>query len=244
MDMVIKRKLPTPDELKEQFPLRDSQKLLKARRDQTIKDILSGKDKRMLLLIGPCSADREDAVLEYLSRLRRVQEKVENEIFIVPRVYSKKPRTSGVGYTGMLHQPDPNKRSNLLQGIITVREMNIRIINETDFTCADELLYPENFQYMEDVLSYVAIGARSVENQQHRLLSSGLGLAVGMKNPTNGSFDVMLNAITAARSPQSFIYREWEVETQGNPWAHAILRGYQTRQGLNVPNYTMRIYSC
>lgn len=166
-----------------------------------------------------------------------MQEKVKNEIFIVPRVYSNKPRTIGVGYKGMLHQPDPSKQPNLLQGIISVREMNIRIINETGFTCADEMLYPEQFYYLSDMLSYVAVGARSVENQQHRMTASGLGIAVGMKNPTSGNIAVMLNAIMAARTPQSFIYRDWEVETAGNPWAHSILRGYENRQGLNMPNY-------
>lgn len=235
--MEFKRQLPPPRELKEQFPITQEQHGMKEERDQTVKDILSGKDGRLLLLIGPCSADREDAVLEYLTRLRAVQEKVKNEIFIVPRVYSNKPRTIGVGYKGMLHQPDPSKQPNLLQGIISVREMNIRIINETGFTCADEMLYPEQFYYLSDMLSYVAVGARSVENQQHRMTASGLGIAVGMKNPTSGNIAVMLNAIMAARTPQSFIYRDWEVETAGNPWAHSILRGYENRQGLNMPNY-------
>lgn len=237
MRMEFKRQLPPPQELKEQFPITQAQRCLKEERDQTVKDILSGKDSRLLLLIGPCSADREDAVLEYLTRLRAVQEKVKDEILIVPRVYSTKPRTIGVGYKGMLHQPDPNKRPDLLQGIISVREMNIRIINETGFTCADEMLYPEQFYYLSDMLSYVAVGARSVENQQHRMAASGLGIAVGMKNPTSGNIAVMLNAIMAAKSPQSFIYRDWEVETAGNPWAHSILRGYENRQGLNMPNY-------
>lgn len=237
MRMEFKRQFPPPQELKEQLPITQEQHHLKEERDQIVKDILSGKDGRLLLLIGPCSADREDAVLEYLTRLRFVQEKVKNEIFIVPRVYSNKPRTIGVGYKGMLHQPDPNKQPNLLQGIISVREMNIRIINETGFTCADEMLYPEQFYYLSDMLSYVAVGARSVENQQHRMVASGLGIAVGMKNPTSGNIAVMLNAIVAARTPQSFIYRDWEVETAGNPWAHSILRGYENRQGLNMPNY-------
>lgn len=237
MRMEFKRQLPPPQELKEQFPLTGEQHRIKEERDQILKDILSGKDDRLLLLIGPCSADREDAVREYMARLRDVQEKVKKEIFIVPRAYSNKPRTIGVGYKGMLHQPDPNKQPNLLQGIISVREMNIRILNETGFTCADEMLYPEQFYYLSDVLSYVAVGARSVENQQHRMAASGLGIAVGMKNPTSGNITVMLNAIMAARSPQSFIYRDWEVETLGNPWAHSILRGYENRQGLNMPNY-------
>lgn len=235
--MKFKQQLPLPQELKEQFPITQEQKCVKKERDRTVKDILSGKDRRLLLLIGPCSADREDAVLEYLTRLRIVQDRVEQKIFIVPRVYSNKPRTSGIGYKGMLHQPDPNKQPDLLQGITSVRKMNIRIINETGFTCADEMLYPEQFCYLSDLLSYVAIGARSVENQQHRMVASGLDIAVGMKNPTSGNIAVMLNAIIAARSPQSFIYRDWEVETSGNPWAHSILRGYETRQGLNMPNY-------
>ena len=244
MDMKFKRQLPPPQELKEQFPIAPEHHGIKKERDQTVKDILSGRDERLLLLIGPCSADREDAVLEYLTRLRAVQEQVKNEIFIVPRVYSTKPRTIGVGYKGMLHQPDPNKQPNLLQGIISVREMNIRILCETGFTCADEMLYPEHFFYFSDMLSYVAVGARSVENQQHRMAASGLGIAVGMKNPTSGNTAVMLNAILAARSPQSFIYRDWEVETAGNPWAHSILRGYENRQGVSMPNYYYEDLRC
>lgn len=237
MRMEFKRQMPPPRSLKEQFPITEKQHRLKGERDQIVKDILARKDDRLLLLIGPCSADRGDAVLEYMTRLRSVQEKVKNEIFIVPRAYSNKPRTIGVGYKGMLHQPDPNKHPDLLHGIVSVREMNIRILNETGFTCADEMLYPEQLYYLSDLLSYVAVGARSVENQQHRMVASGLSIAVGMKNPTSGNSSVMLNAIMAARSPQSFIYRDWEVETQGNPWAHSILRGYENRHGVNIPNY-------
>ena len=237
MRMEFKRQFPPPQELKEQLPITQEQHHLKEERDQIVKDILSGKDGRLLLLIGPCSADREDAVLEYLTRLRFVQEKVKNEIFIVPRVYSNKPRTIGVGYKGMLHQPDPNKQPNLLQGIISVREMNIRIINETGFTCADEMLYPEQFYYLSDMLSYVAVGARSVENQQHRMVASGLGIAVGMKNPTSGDLTVMMNSLKAAHCGHTFLYRGWEVQSSGNPYAHAILRGYVDFTGRSTSNY-------
>ena len=236
-NIVFHRRLIIPQELKEQFPMTAELEALKAGRDRAIQDILTGQDGRMLLIIGPCSADREDAVLDYITRLAGLQEKVKDTIFIVPRVYTNKPRTVGKGYKGILHQPDPGKAPDLLKGIITIREMNIRIIRETGFTCADELLYPEAYRFTSDVLSYVAIGARSVEDQEHRLLASGLDIPVGMKNPTSGNLNVMLNAVTAAQAPQDFIYRNWEVSTKGNPLSHTILRGYENRSGQTFPNY-------
>ena len=236
-NITFRRRLIIPQALKEQFPLTQELETLKAERDEIIKNILTGKDSRMLLIIGPCSADREDAVLDYVTRLVGLQEKVKDTIFIVPRVYTNKPRTVGRGYKGILHQPDPEKAPDLLKGIITIREMNIRIIRETGFTCADELLYPEAYRFTSDVLSYVAIGARSVEDQEHRLLASGLDIPVGMKNPTSGNLNVMLNAVTAAQTPQDFIYRNWEVSTKGNPLCHTILRGYENQNGRTFPNY-------
>lgn len=237
LDMVFKKELPTPMELKEQYPVSKELVTLKDRRDREIKDIFLGKDNRMLLLIGPCSADREDAVLDYMVRLRKLQEKVSDKIYIVPRLYTNKPRTVGKGYKGILHQPDPDKESDLLKGILTVRHMNVRVIEETGFTCADEMLYPDTHHFLCDLLSYVAVGARSVEDQLHRMTASGLGIPVGMKNPTSGNLTVMLNSIIAAQARQEFIYRNWEVQTQGNPFAHAILRGYENKYGRSIPNY-------
>ncbi len=236
-NITFHRKLIVPKELKEMFPLTEDLEKIKSERDEIIKNIITGNDNRMLLLIGPCSADREDAVLDYITRLIKVQEKVKDRIFIIPRVYTNKPRTVGKGYKGILHQPDPEKAPDLLKGIITIREMNIRIIKETGFTCADELLYPEAYRFNSDLLSYIAIGARSVEDQEHRLLSSGLDIPVGMKNPTSGNLNVMLNSVTAAQSEQNFIYRNWEVSTKGNPLAHTILRGYENQSGHTFPNY-------
>jgi len=237
MAMTFTKELPSPDELKERYPLSKELVLLKAQRDEEVKNIILGKDDRMLLIIGPCSADREDAVLDYMSRLRSIQEKVKDVIYIVPRLYTNKPRTIGKGYKGILHQPDPDKESDLLKGIITVRHMNVRVIEETGFSCADEMLYPSTHQYISDLLSYVAVGARSVENQMHRMTASGLSTPVGMKNPTSGNLTVMLNSILAAQASQEFIYRNWEVETSGNPFAHAILRGYEDQFGRCIPNY-------
>lgn len=237
LNMTFRKKLPDPEELKYQFPLAGEMEKLKVNRDKEVADIISGKDNRLLLIIGPCSADREDAVLDYTNRLRLVQEKVKDQILIVPRIYTNKPRTVGKGYKGILHQPDPEKEADLLKGIVTVRELNIRVIKETGFTCADEMLYPENMKYLNDLLSYVAVGARSVEDQQHRMVASGLGVPVGMKNPTGGNLSVMLNSIIAARTKQDFIFGEWEVSTPGNPYAHAILRGYENKFGQSIPNY-------
>jgi len=237
MQMEFIRKLPTPAELKEQFPLPQELKKLKEQRDQEIKAIFEGQDKRLLLIIGPCSADREDAVLDYMNRLAAVQEKVKDKIFIIPRVYTNKPRTKGTGYKGMLHQPDPHKNEDMLAGIIAIREMHTRVARETGFTCAEEMLYPENHRYLSDLLSYVAVGARSVEDQLHRIVASGIGIPAGMKNPTGGDISVMMNSIIAAQNPQKFVYRGWEVRTTGNPLAHAILRGYVDKFNHSMPNY-------
>lgn len=237
MQMEFKRKLPIPKALKEQFPLPQEVKDIKEKRDRQIEDIFTGRDNRFLLIIGPCSADREDAVLDYMQRLVKVQEKVKDKIFIIPRVYTNKPRTKGVGYKGMLHQPDPEKGEDLLEGLIAIRQMHTDVVKETGFTCAEEMLYPENHRYLSDLLSYVAIGARSVEDQQHRMVASGIGIPAGMKNPTSGDISVMMNSIIAAQSPQTFLYRGWEVSTTGNPMAHAILRGYVDRFGRSHPNY-------
>ena len=231
------RKMPLPQEIKRDYPADREIQAAKETRDREISDVLTGKDSRLLLIIGPCSADREDAVLEYMHRLAEVNRQVREKLLIVPRVYTNKPRTKGVGYKGMLHQPDPEKKEDMLAGIIAIRRLHMHVIRETGFTCAEEMLYPANFSYLSDLLGYVAVGARSVENQEHRLAASGLGIAVGMKNPTAGDITVMMNSIAAAQSPQEFIYRNWEVHTSGNPLAHAILRGYVDRFGRSHPNY-------
>ena len=237
MNMNFKRKLPIPMEIKEQFPLSYKLEQLKVKRDMEIKSIFEGKDDRFILVIGPCSADHNEPVLEYISRLRRIQDDVSDKIIIVPRIYTNNPRTTGDGYKGMLHQPDPNKESDMLKGVVAIRNLHLRAIEETGFTCADEMLYPENYRYLSDLLSYVAIGARSVENQKHRLTASGLDIPVGMKNPTAGDISVMMNSITAGQHSHTFIYRGWEVESQGNPLSHAILRGYVNKHGQSMPNY-------
>ena len=237
MQMEFLRKIPTPAELKEEFPLPAEIKALKEKRDREIEDIFTGKSDKFLLLIGPCSADNEEAVLEYMHRLARVQEKVKDKIFIIPRVYTNKPRTVGKGYKGMVHQPDPEKGEDMKAGIIAIRELHTRVVKETGFTCAEEMLYPENHRYLSDLLSYVAVGARSVEDQLHRLVASGIGIPAGMKNPTAGDLSVMMNSIEAAQSRQRFLYRGWEVQTTGNPMAHAILRGYVDQFGRSMPNY-------
>ena len=236
-NMIFKRKLIIPKEIKEMYPLSEAGAEAKAANDSAIDDIFTGRSDRLLLVIGPCSADREDAVLDYVSRLRGLQEKVADKILIVPRVYTNKPRTTGEGYKGMLHQPDPQAHSDMLKGLVSIRRMHIRVIEETGFSCADEMLYPENHRYLSDLLSYVTVGARSVENQQHRLTASGLDIPVGMKNPTGGNLTVMMNALKAAHGSHTFIYRNWEVESRGNPLAHAILRGYVDSRGNSHPNY-------
>lgn len=237
MQMTKKRKLFTPEELKEKFPMTAQMQEIKAKRDQEIADILSGKSNKMMLVIGPCSADREDAVLDYISRLQKVQEVVKEKVLIVPRIYTNKPRTTGEGYKGIALQPDPEENPDMMKGLISLRELHIRAVEETGLTCADEMLYPENHSYLSDVLSYVAVGARSVENQQHRLVASGIGIPVGMKNPTSGDMEVMLNSILAAQIPHTISYRGYEVETPGNPYAHAILRGYVKEDGKSYSNY-------
>ncbi len=237
MQMEFIRQLPTPEELKKQFPINSDIEKIKNERDNVIKDIFEGRDSHFLLIIGPCSADNEEAVLDYLTRLKKVQDKVKDKIFMIPRVYTNKPRTKGVGYKGMLHQPDPEGNEDMLAGIIAIREMHTRVVKETGFTCAEEMLYPENHRYLSDLLSYVAVGARSVEDQLHRIVASGIGIPAGMKNPTGGDITVMMNSISAAQSRQKFLYRGWEVKTTGNPMAHAILRGFVDAYGRSHANY-------
>ena len=237
MQMKFERKLPTADEIKMQYPL--SQKHTEAKKvfDKKVADVFKSESDKFILIIGPCSADTPDSVMEYMYRLAKVQEQVKDKIVIIPRVYTNKPRTTGDGYKGMVHQPDPNDKPDMLKGIMAIRNLHTKVISETGFFCADEMLYPENYSYLSDILSYVAVGARSVENQQHRLVSSGMDIPVGMKNPTSGDYSVMLNSIVAATHSHTFIYNGWEVETVGNPLAHAILRGYVDKHGQTFPNY-------
>ena len=237
MNMEFFRKLPTPKELKELYPITEEMAAVKAKNDEEIKKVFTGESSKLLLIIGPCSADRQDAVIDYIGRLRIVQELVKDEIIIIPRLYTNKPRTKGDGYKGMLHQPDPLERPDMLKGLIAIRELHMRALAETGFSCADELLYTENHRYLSDLLSYVAVGARSVENQMHRLTASGLNIPVGMKNPTSGDLSVMMNAVNAAQHSHTFIYRGWEVQSKGNPLTHTILRGYVDKDGNNKPNY-------
>lgn len=237
MNMNFKRKLPIPKEIKEMYPVSETGLLAKEKNDEEIRKVFTGESDKLLLVIGPCSADREDAVIEYITRLRKIQDQVAEKIVIVPRIYTNKPRTTGAGYKGMLHQPNPNKDSDMLKGLIAIRKLHMRALNETGFSCADEMLYPENHRYLNDLLSYVAVGARSVENQGHRLTASGIDIPVGMKNPTGGDISVMLNSIRAAQGSHTFLYRGWEVESAGNPLAHAILRGYVDERGNSHPNY-------
>ncbi len=236
-NMIFYRKLPIPQDVKAQFPITPEIEKIRETRIGELNDIFSGKSNRFLLVIGPCSADNEDSVLDYIYRLRVVQEKVKDKIMIVPRIYTNKPRTTGEGYKGMLHQPDPNAEPDLLKGLISIRKMHMRAIAETEFGCADEMLYPENHRYLSDIITYVAVGARSVENQYHRLTASGLSVPVGMKNPTGGDITIMMNSIKAAQSSHMFDYRGWEVKTFGNQYAHAILRGYVDKHGKSHPNY-------
>ena len=237
MNMHFYRKLPIPMDVKAEFPI--TAEIEKARNDTVceMKKVFSSESDKFILIIGPCSADNEDSVLDYIYRLRGVQDKVSDKLLIIPRIYTNKPRTTGDGYKGMLHQPDPNSPPDLLKGIIAIRKLHIRALSETGFGCADEMLYPENYRYLSDLLAYVAVGARSVENQFHRLTASGLNIPVGMKNPTSGDISVMLNSITAAQHSHIFAYRGWEVKSEGNPYTHAILRGYVDKQGKSHPNY-------
>ena len=236
-NMIFKRRLPIPKELKEMYPVSEEGARAKQGNDAEIQKIITGGSDKMLLVIGPCSADREDAVLEYIERLNTLKDKVKDKIFIVPRIFTNKPRSNGAGYMGMLHQPDPNAEPDVLQGLIALRRLHMRVLNETGFSCADELLYPEEHRFLSDLLSYVSVGARSVEDQQHRLTASGLDIPVGMKNPQGGSLAALLNSIRAAQTPHTFIYRNWEVESKGNPLAHAILRGWSDANENAHPNF-------
>lgn len=237
MSFEFVKKLPIPAEIREQYPVSDTCAKIKSERDAMIKDVFTGDSDKFLAIIGPCSADNEEAVLDYTSRLAKVQEKIKDKIIIVPRVYTNKPRTTGEGYKGMLHQPDPEKAPDMLAGLISIRKMHMDVLANTGLSTADEMLYPENYRYLSDILSYVAVGARSVEDQQHRFTVSGMDVPAGMKNPTSGDLSVMLNSIIAAQQEQSFIYRGWEVNTSGNPLAHAILRGAVNKHGQCIPNY-------
>ena len=237
MSMKINHELPLPEVLKNEYPLSDELKAVKQARDEEIRRIFTGESDKFVVLVGPCSADNEDTVCEYVNRLKKVADKVSDKLMIIPRVYTNKPRTTGDGYKGMLHQPDPDKAPDLLAGIIAIRKMHMRVMQETGLSSADEMLYPENRSYLDDILSYEAVGARSVENQQHRLTASGMDIPVGMKNPTSGDLSVMMNSIEAAQNEQDFLFHGWEVHTTGNPLAHAILRGYVNHFGTSMPNY-------
>ena len=237
MGMKINAQLPFPADLKAEYPLSEEIKKIKAERDREIRDIFTGKNDKFVVIVGPCSADNEDSVCEYVNRLAKISEKVSDRLMIIPRIYTNKPRTTGEGYKGMLHQPEPDQAPDLLAGIIAIRRMHIRAIEESGLTGADEMLYPENRSYLDDILSYEAIGARSVENQQHRLTASSMDIPVGMKNPTSGDFSVMLNSVVAAQSSHSFIYSGMDVTTSGNDLAHVILRGGVDKYGTCIPNY-------
>ena len=237
MQMNFHRKLPIPQDVKKEFPLTERMEQVKAARDESIRAVFEGNSGKFILVIGPCSADHREPVLEYISRLRKIEEQVSDKIIIVPRIYTNKPRTTGQGYKGMLHQPDPEAKPDMYKGIVAIRELHMAALRDYDFSCADEMLYPDNYRYLSDLLSYVAVGARSVENQEHRLVASGIGAPVGMKNPTGGDLSVMMNSIVAAQSSHTFIYRGWEVTSEGNPYAHAILRGYLDYSGRSVSNY-------
>lgn len=237
MSFEFVRKLPTPDEIREQYPLTQVLKAIKKSRDKEIRDIITGESNKFLVIIGPCSADNEDSVCDYINRLAKVNEDVKDKLVLVPRIYTNKPRTTGEGYKGFIHQPNPEEKEDFLQGLISMRKMHLKAISETQLTPADEMLYPENWGYVSDILSYVAIGARSVEDQQHRLTVSGFDVASGMKNPTSGDFGVMLNSVYAAQQSHSFIYRGYQVNTSGNPLAHTVLRGAVSKHGNSNANY-------
>ena len=237
MQMTFHKQLPIPQDVKNEFPTNPRMEQVKAERDEAIRAVFDGRSDKFLLVIGPCSADHSEPVLEYISRLRRISEQVSEKIIIIPRIYTNKPRTTGHGYKGMLHQPDPDAKPDMYKGIVAIRELHLAALRDYDFSCADEMLYPENHHYLSDLLSYVAVGARSVENQQHRLTASGIGIPVGMKNPTGGDLSVMMNSIVAAQSSHTFIYRGWEVTSEGNAYAHAILRGYVDYAGRSISNY-------
>lgn len=237
MQMHFHRKLPIPQEVKKEFPLTETMQQIKDARDEAIRAVFDGRSDKFILIIGPCSADHKEPVLEYISRLRRLDEQVSDKIILIPRIYTNKPRTTGEGYKGMLHQPDPEAKPDMYKGIVAIRDLHLAALRDYGFTCADEMLYPENYRYLSDLLSYVAVGARSVENQQHRLTASGISAPVGMKNPTGGDLSVMMNSIKAAQTSHTFLYRGWEVTSDGNPYAHAILRGYIDYTGRSTSNY-------
>lgn len=237
MGLEFINKLPTPAEIREQFPIPAELAALKEKRDAEIRKVITGESDKSLVIIGPCSADNETAVLDYTSRLVKVQDKVKDKIIIIPRVYTNKPRTTGEGYKGLLHQPDPEKKPNMYEGLIAIRRMHMHVVQETGLTTADEMLYPENLRYLSDLMSYIAVGARSVENQQHRLVASACDVPVGMKNPTSGDLSVMLNSVVAAQGGHEFIFRGYEVHTPGNPLTHTILRGAVNKHGQYIPNY-------
>lgn len=238
MNMKFLRKLPIPLEIKKLYPLSDEIINIKMQRDEEIKNIFLSKSNKFILIVGPCSADRKDAVLDYVNRLKEIQEEVKDVILIIPRIYTNKPRTTGFGYKGMLHQPDPTSNPDMLKGLIAIRELHIEVVKETGLTSADEILYPENYRYLSDILSYASIGARSVEDQQHRLTASGLDIPVGLKNPLSGDLSSMINAVNTAKNSHMFIYRGWEVVSEGNKLAHAILRGYKDINGNSISNYS------
>ena len=237
MNMKFYRKLPIPQDVKAEYPVTLEMAEIKQKRDSEIRDVFTGKSSKFILVIGPCSADKSESVLDYISRLRKVADEVADKIIVIPRIYTNKPRTTGDGYKGMLHQPDPNSHPDMLRGIIAIRQLHMSALRDYAFSCADEMLYPDNHRYLSDLLSYVAVGARSVENQQHRLTASGLDIPVGMKNPTGGDLSVMMNSITAAQHSHTFVYSGWEVHSKGNPFAHAILRGSANKYGRTIPNY-------
>ncbi len=237
MNLEFLRKLQIPQQIKTRYPVTDVLKKIKLQRDKEISDIFTNKSDKLLIIIGPCSADNREAVLDYIGRLRLLQDEVKDKLFIVPRIYTNKPRTTGDGYKGMLHQPNPEENPDMLKGILAIRDLHMSALRDYGFTCADEMLYPDNYRYLSDLLAYVAVGARSVENQQHRLTASGIDVPVGMKNPTSGDLSIMMNSITAAQHKHTFIYRGWEVKSQGNPLAHAILRGYIDYAGKSASNY-------
>lgn len=237
MSFTFVKKLPSPAQIRETYPVSDNLVRIKNERDAMIRQVITGESDKFLVIIGPCSADNEDAVCDYISRLAKVQDEVKDRLILIPRIYTNKPRTTGEGYKGMVHQPDPEKKPDMLAGILAIRKLHMRAVEESGLTAADEMLYPENWRYLSDILSYVAIGARSVENQQHRLTVSGMDIPAGMKNPTSGDLSVMLNSVVAAQHGHDFIFRGWEVQTTGNPLAHTILRGAVNKHGQTIPNY-------
>lgn len=237
MNLEFARKLPIPQEVKKMYPVSEEMAKIKEERDAEIARVFRGESDKFILIIGPCSADAKEPVLEYIGKLRDVQDKVAEKILIIPRIYTNKPRTTGAGYKGMLHQPNPDNRPDMLKGIVAIRDLHLSALRDYGFSCADEMLYPENHRYLSDLLSYIAVGARSVENQQHRLTSSGMDVPVGMKNPTGGDLSIMMNSITAAQSGHTFLYRGWEVHSNGNDLAHAIMRGWVDYSGRNISNY-------